>query len=116
MEAVVILGILGANYLFNNDNKYDKTPPNDFSDSSLDDVSVDIPNNTDIYNLNNYADSEKIIKSTANDMIKKINNNKYLQTLKSIDNKFLRAYTPSFLKIISILFSFSNISYGSACT
>ena len=86
MEAVVILGILGANYLFNNDNKYDKTPPNDFSDSSMDDVSVDIPNNTDIYNLNNYADSEKIIKSTANDMIKKINNNKYLQTLKSIDN------------------------------
>ena len=25
MEAVVILGILGANYLFNNDNKYDNS-------------------------------------------------------------------------------------------
>ena len=51
MEAVVILGIIGANFLLNNDNKYDKTPPNDYLDSSLKNVHIEKPNHSDIYDL-----------------------------------------------------------------
>ena len=91
MEAVVILGIIGANLLFD-DNKYDKNPPNVYSDSSLEDIKVKDESNNDMYDLNNYHESSKIIKSSAKDMIQSLNNDaKHIESKRCIDNNKDRA-------------------------